>query len=140
MMQAISVRQPWIWSIFNEGKDIENRSRPTKVRGTIAIHASRSNDYSDANQWLNFRRGQGMPTLPAGFDARTLPRGGFVGVVDIVGCCTGSESKWFMGEFGYMLANPREIEMIPYPGQLGFFEVPPEYVAEINLRLAAHNG
>lgn len=40
-MKALSVRQPWAWAIIYAGKDIENRSRCTRHRGPVAIHATR---------------------------------------------------------------------------------------------------
>lgn len=41
-MRALSVTQPWAECIVSEGKNIENRSWNTKLRGYIAIHASSS--------------------------------------------------------------------------------------------------
>jgi hypothetical protein len=41
-MKAISIRAPWAWAILHAGKDVENRTWPTNVRGTVAIHASNS--------------------------------------------------------------------------------------------------
>ena len=41
-MKAISIRPPWAWAILHAGKDIENRTWKTKIRGTIAIHASQT--------------------------------------------------------------------------------------------------
>ena len=39
-MIAISIRQPWASLILKCGKDIENRSWPTKFRGRILVHAA----------------------------------------------------------------------------------------------------
>ena len=38
---VISVRQPWAWLIMNAGKDIENRTWRTDVRGRVLIHAAK---------------------------------------------------------------------------------------------------
>jgi hypothetical protein len=38
-VKALTIRQPWAWAIIYAGKNIENRSWNTKLRGTIAIHA-----------------------------------------------------------------------------------------------------
>lgn len=38
-VRAITVRQPWAWAIAHGGKTVENRSRGTKHRGTLLIHA-----------------------------------------------------------------------------------------------------
>ena len=57
---------------------------------------------------------------------RMIPRGlgSIIGEVDIVECVTGSTSPWFVGKYGFLLANPVLYDKpIPYKGQLGFFEV-----------------
>jgi hypothetical protein len=71
-MKALSVCQPWAWAIVSGLKTVENRSRPTRHRGLLVIHASRSRrylgeDYSDL-----------LPALPP---AEELDFGALVGVV-----------------------------------------------------------
>jgi hypothetical protein len=39
-IKALSVRQPWAHAILHLGKDVENRSKPTRVRERILIQAS----------------------------------------------------------------------------------------------------
>ena len=41
-MKAITVRPVWAWAIIYAGKNIENRSWRTHLRGPIAIHASKN--------------------------------------------------------------------------------------------------
>lgn len=38
---ALSIRQPWAWLIIHGGKDIENRTWPTRFRGRVAVHAGK---------------------------------------------------------------------------------------------------
>ena len=38
-VRVLTVRQPWAWAIIQGGKDVENRSGPTKHRGPLLIHA-----------------------------------------------------------------------------------------------------
>lgn len=38
-MKAITVRQPWAWAIATGAKTVENRTRGTRYRGPLAIHA-----------------------------------------------------------------------------------------------------
>lgn len=38
-MRGLTVHRPWAWSIIFAGKDVENRSRATRWRGMLAIHA-----------------------------------------------------------------------------------------------------
>jgi hypothetical protein len=44
--------------------------------------------------------------------------------VEIVDCVKRSESKWFFGEYGFVLRNPIALPFTPHRGQLGFFDVP----------------
>jgi len=37
--RAITVKQPWAWAIAHGGKTVENRSRGTRHRGLLLIHA-----------------------------------------------------------------------------------------------------
>lgn len=38
-MRFLTVRQPWASAIFDLGKNVENRTWPTVLRGRIGIHA-----------------------------------------------------------------------------------------------------
>ena len=74
---ALGIRQPWCELILRGRKTLEIRSRSTEVRGTIYVYAAKK--FSD------------LPGLDAvvereGVDLESLPRGGLVGTVEIVGC------------------------------------------------------
>lgn len=43
-MKAITIRQPWISCIVLGFKQVENRGRPTRYRGRLALHAARVAD------------------------------------------------------------------------------------------------
>ncbi|WP_112312504.1 ASCH domain-containing protein [Pseudogemmobacter bohemicus] len=116
---ALSVRQPWIWAMFNAGKDIENRSWPTKVRGLVCLHAAKGMTGRDIGEFEGFF-GFDLAGVPA--DYSDLPRGGIVGVVEIVDCVSESRSKWFFGAWGFVLRNARPVALIPVKGELGFFD------------------
>lgn len=49
-------------------------------------------------------------------------RGGIVGVADVVDCVAASNSPWFVGRYGFVLANQRPLPFIPVKGALGFFD------------------
>ncbi len=112
-MKALSIRQPWCHHILHSGKDVENRDWPTRFRGDVLMHASLS-----LEEDRDFIR------------AHDLPLGGIVGVVEIVDCVTAMDSRWFFGRYGFVLRNPRPIELIPCKGALGFFNVP-AHVAQL---------
>jgi hypothetical protein len=125
---ALTIRQPWAWCILNAGKDIENRSWPTKVRGTVAIHAAKGMTRDEYEECLacchTISTMQPMPeglTMP---EPQRLTVGGIVGLVDIVDCVATSDSPWFFGRFGFVLANPRPLPFIACKGALGFWRVP----------------
>lgn len=134
-MKALSIRQPWAWLILHAGKDIENRSWPTNVRGRVLIHAAKGMtraEYGDAmyEMWAS----HGTQILPSFED---LARGGIVGSVLITDCVHWTErsprgsaplSKWFVGPYGFVLANPEPLEFTPCRGRLGFFDVPLEMI------------
>lgn len=135
-MKALAIRQPWAFAIMHGGKDIKNRNWATRVRGTIAVHASASMSVAEVMDFKyyleeNNLRGHWLD----GVNSKDLPLGGIVGVVDIIGCTINSDSPWFMGEFGFMLANPRPIPIIRCKGRLGFFDLAPEIQADVERAL-----
>ena len=126
-MLAISVRQPWAWLIIHAGKDIENRSWPTKVRGRVLIHAAKGmthDEYAEAVEVAMVARAGTPPAqrvIMPSFNA--MPRGGIIGSVEIVDCVTESASPWFFGRCGFVLRNPHPLAFRPFRGALGFFSV-----------------
>lgn len=132
--KALSVRQPWGWLIANGWKPVENRSRRTKVRGRILIHAGREFDH-EGHEWVR----KTFPTIPlpgywGAWQRCDWQLGGIVGEAEITGCITKGRmfadsaafslhhtSPWFTGPFGYVLANARPLPFIPCRGMLGFF-------------------
>lgn len=121
-MRTISVRQPWVWAILAGHKPVENRSWWTAYRGPLLIHASKSATkryVAEQAQAIAERFGLAVPA----FD--DLPKGGIVGIVDLVDCLESHPSPWYIPEhFAWVLANPRPLPFLPCNGQLGFFDVP----------------
>lgn len=120
---ALSIRQPWAWLILHAGKDIENRNWRTLFRGRVLIHASQgmTNDeyFVGYEAWRRFARIDGNR-----FPAKSqLERGGIVGEAEIVDCVTSHPSPWFVGQYGFILRNPKVLPFVPCKGRLGFFKV-----------------
>lgn len=125
MSPAISIRQPWAWLILNAGKDIENRDWPTNFRGRVLIHASKSGTKQDYQDAFDFLDSIDLAHLIIDIPPRDLiEKCGIVGAVDIVDCTNASDSPWFMGQYGFVLRNPKPMPFIPWKGRLGFFNVP----------------
>lgn len=142
-MLTLSIRQPWAWlilrpdivdpaarlvSLGRDIKDVENRTRRTKVRGRVLIHASKTMTRAEYTAGLDTAMVacRSALSLPAFED---LPRGGIVGSAEIVDCVEYSRSPWFYGPWGYVLRDARPLPFIPCLGQLGFFEVPDTLLA-----------
>jgi hypothetical protein len=114
-MKALSIQQPWAYAILHLGKDIENRDWRTSHRGEFLIHTGRVLDHYGVR---HIREDLGLP-LPERFDL-----GGIVGRAVLRHCVRAHESKWFCGEFGFVLQGVRALPFMALPGKLGFFQVP----------------
>lgn len=115
-MKALSIRQPWAWLILAGPKDVENRTWRTRYRGPLAIHAARRLDEVYVPRFADLLAEIGLP--------EDYPRGGLVGMVELVDVVTASDSPWFCGPYGFVLANPRPLPFVTCRGLPGIFEVP----------------
>jgi hypothetical protein len=122
-MKAITLRQPWAWAIMNAGKDIENRNWRTNFRGRVAIHAAVGMTHDEYEKAYGYIRNVNRRIkIPAYED---LERGAIIGTVEIVDCVQDSDSRWFMGKYGFVLASPKRLpEPIPCKGALSFWNIP----------------
>lgn len=151
-MKALSFKPPWgfLCAVI---KDVENRSWPlwhyiktSDMPVRIYIHQSKTWDWG--NQWFNgegyeflrrripiSRRDEALfPIFPmfAAYKkkssdlASTFGIGAIIGEVTIVDCVRDSKSVWAVpGLFHFILKDPcLYARPIPYPGRLGFFNVP----------------
>ncbi|GAA3958309.1 hypothetical protein GCM10023085_45930 [Actinomadura viridis] len=159
-LRALSVKQPWSMAICH-GKDVENRSRPTRYRGLIAVHASKAfDDVSPATlDWIAEMTGL-TPRQAAQQDVR----GAVVAVAEIVGChedgdpdvpCGGYDdqvipyglgatnlcSPWAVaGQWHWQLANVRPLaEPVPCKGALGLWRLPAEVDEAVRAQLVARS-
>ena len=123
---CLSVRQPWAWLIVNGWKNIENRDWPTRVRGRVLIHASKTMTQDDWLACSLFLQGfsWGCDLLDKMPLPGKLERGGIVGEAVILDCVKRHDSEWFCGEYGFVLAEQKPLPFVPYRGMLGFFRVP----------------
>ena len=150
-MKALSIKPPWAYYIIygvpfgvavdnpdgsqrieDSGKvilkNIENRTWPPpsdfQLPQRVYIHVGKKED--DIKAVLDFAVSKlGLPAMSIIMSYSKLwPRGAIIGEVDIVECVTESKNRWFVGPYGFVLANPLAYEKpIPYRGQLRFFEV-----------------
>src|SRR5262245_28475840 len=130
-MKALSIKQPWVYALLREGKDIENRSWKTEYRGWLALHAS-----ARPNREAVFPRGVRRPDLD------TLDYSTICGVARVVDVVSSSRSKWFFHpedgsiNYGWILSNPTELKTpIPCSGRLNLWQPPPRVLREIQRQL-----
>lgn len=124
---ALSIRQPWAWLIIHAGKDIENRTWPTRFRGWFLIHAAKGmtrNEYAEAFDVLDEIETTGQMAIPS-FDELKLQCGGIVGMAKLGNCVTGSDSPWFFGPYGFVIDEVKPLPFRVCKGALGFFRVDP---------------
>lgn len=126
-LPCLSIRQPWATSILH-GKDIENRSWRTHYRGQFLIHAGKTLSAADIEAWRIFVDGT-IPDEQLAW-AKTIkigeiPRGGIVGLATLVDCVTEHTSPWFVGDFGFVLAEVQALPFVACKGALGFFHASP---------------
>ena len=119
-MRCLTVQQPWAHLIIHgdrQGrfKAIENRSRGTRYRGPLIIHAGKS----------KVRIGDYGPDEPSPFE---MAFGALLGIVEVVDCVPLEQVAGLAfaeGPMCIIVANPRAFkESIPWRGQQGFFNVP----------------
>jgi hypothetical protein len=156
-VKALSLRQPWANAVLYLGKHIENRRWSTKFRGDFLIHAAKGMTKAELSSALEFC--EDVLGNSRCFDViRELSRvslkfGGIVGrarLVDVIAprpefVLTGVEShyppsvtrtpdlwRWHMREqYGFVLADVAPLPFIPCKGELGFFDVPAQVMAEV---------
>lgn len=143
-LRALSVRQPWAWAICH-GKDVENRSRGTKHRGLLAIHASKSAPFK---QDVEDPRIVDL-TVANGLDDPSSAQGAVVAVAELVTChlspdfggtCGATRppcSPWAERDvYHWQLANVRPLpEPVPCRGMLGLWRLPDEVEKAVRAQL-----
>lgn len=124
-MRALTIHQPYAYSIVAGLKHYETRTRRTSIRGRIAIHAGLKRD-----SFLLFRD-SGI-TLPK---SDKLAYGAVIGTVEIADCLPVEEllgkldtlertlGDWRPGRFAWALENPIMFPSpIPAKGKQGWWE------------------
>ena len=124
-MWALSIRQPWAWLIVNGYKDIENRSWYSNFQGRFLVHASQRMDEMSLPEIVR-HYGLDIPEP----EQIHLDRGGIVGEAAMIGCVKNHSSKWFHGEFGFVLKDARPLPFVPCRGRLGFFKIDHELLPD----------
>lgn len=141
-MKAISLWQPWatLWSLADpDEKLFETRHWYTAHRGPLLVHAAKKQD-GDVREAMEDPYFMGRLVAHA---ATTLTFGALIGVVNLVGCCRmdrmpppsereGRAGNWTPERFAWERAPGARLfaRPVPWKGAQGFFDVPPDVVAE----------
>jgi hypothetical protein len=129
-IMALSIRQPFTHWLSNPArflqagirpKTIENRDWSTRYRGPLLLHASATFDHDAIASWIG-RCPELEHVIP--LDEKAYATRAIVGIADLVDVVCQSDDPWFVGAYGFVLANARPLEPIPYRGQLKLFSVP----------------
>jgi hypothetical protein len=129
-IMALSIQQPYAQWLAHPGqfvnagirpKTIENRTWTTRYRGQMLIHASTTFDDDAIEYWVG-RCPELEHVIP--LEERAYPKGALVGIAELVEVVHQSTDPWFVGPYGFVLANARALEPISYRGQLKLFPVP----------------
>jgi hypothetical protein len=122
-VRVLTVRQPHAHLLIHGSpsaglKDVENRSRPTRHRGTLLIQASARIDQAAYADYIE----AGVELPPA----EELVTGAIIGSVQMTGCVRDSRSRWAEpGYWHWLTAAPRAASpVIPLKGQLSMFAAP----------------
>lgn len=114
-MKVLNIAQPNAHSVMFEGKNVENRSTTTNIRGTVAIYASKNRNRLDPED-----------------DGSEYSFGTIVGFADVVDCITKSQvtketKEWFQGPYGWVLTNivplKKPIAVTPPKGAIKWWSV-----------------
>ncbi len=131
-MKCLTIQQPWAHAIFNQGKDMENRSWRTKYRGPLLIHAGVSRKNFTAAGQLAW--GVKYPGYETDHE-KNCKFGAIIGVCCVIGCEPSSffnKNLWSTGSgFGWQLSDAFEfLTPVPLKGKQGLFNVPDDLVTE----------
>lgn len=143
-MKALTIRQPWAFSIVEGFKPVENRSRRTHHRGPLLIHAGQQLDTSvtivrysrDAATRLDKFGGSSnfwdaryrVPSKVVAPPPASLALSAIIGTARIVGCHydEGCCRPWGLpDQWHWELADAQPLKQaVAAPGRLGFWTPP----------------
>jgi hypothetical protein len=126
-MKALSIREPWIGAILSGAKTVEVRARPTRHRGPLYLHASRTFGSAE-REHLERLRGLGH-SLP---DPEPERLGAVVGKARLLDCRLMQPEDWQAALveprpgrlWAWVLAEAKPLaKPLRVPGQRTLFEV-----------------
>lgn len=148
---AISVHQPWAFSIAHLGKPVENRGWATSYRGPIAVHATLKWDQAGEDSplvqagWINYIHTlprDNVPRVPLDAGSLWIEHGAVLAVAEVVGCHLDPDSgdpcsPWAAdGQWHWDLADVRPLrEPVPCKGRQRLWRLPADVDAAVRAQL-----
>lgn len=125
--KVLSVRQPYASLLVSGNKDVENRSRYCKHRGTLLIHASLK--VHEILKILQEQKNFSSVDIDTMVQMNEVHEnnlyGCIIGSVDVVDCVLNSPSEWAIkGYYHIVCANAKKFEhpIRDVKGKLGIWE------------------
>lgn len=155
-MRALTIRQPWAFAIAEGLKTTENRSRSTRHRGPLLIHAGQTFEghvsivrYSrDAAIRLDELGGRSnfwdarcfIPSKVVAPPPPSLALSAIIAVAEVTGCHreeSGCCQPWgFPGAYHWQLADVRALPTpVPVPGSRGLWTPSDDVLAAVQQQL-----
>lgn len=134
MIRALTLQQPWADAVCFYGKRVENRTwvPPAALLGHfLAIHGGKTYDHDAARHLA----GEGYPLSP-----RDDRLGAVVAVARLVGVTRDpaelgpTQTEWWCGPIGWMLAEVHAIDPVPCRGGQGLWKLPADVHAVVRER------
>jgi hypothetical protein len=120
-MRALSITQPWIECMLTEGKNVENRTWNTKLRGYIALHASGSFSHERFDRCME---DYGVDLMAKELDYGAIV--GFARLIDVVTeeDLTADTEGWFEGPYGFVFSDIIKLKApVETKGTLSFWKL-----------------
>lgn len=134
-MKALSIRQPYAFTVVRGYKPVENRDWWCGHRGPLLIHAGRLpllEDVDDVVARIADQAGVPVEAARQTYEAHA-PVGGLVGAVMMTDCADRHASPWFTGRYGFVFRDACPCAFTPWRGERGLFDVPDRVVAGLGL-------
>lgn len=114
-MKVITIREHWASAIFDQGKDVENRTWKTQHRGNLLIHAGSSKALLKVSKECIEEISSNTIKAPK--------LGCIIGKVTLVDCVTNSQSDWAVEDcYHWILSNPIRCNPYPITGKLSLWD------------------
>ncbi len=128
-MRAVSLRQPWAWLATHGHLHLINMDWDTSYRGEFIVRAGTKLVQRDYLSLAAQLHAQLHIEVPAFDDVDQVPRGGIVGVAQLVDVTTDNPSPVARGPYIWLTSNARPLPFVPfnppYAGSdLRWFDVP----------------